>query len=213
MTDRNLRVRRRHTSTPNPGRIGLGVDAQGLPVIDPTENVFALVDAAVMRLDNLLTAAVKRLDDLRMAEHNHLRELMEIRASHAREMREAEAARIDAIRLVDVGAVTRQAEVTAQVASTLAAQVASTAEAMRSAQIAAAASTRAELNAAVEPLRKEVDELRKAQWAAQGNRAQVVEARESRGETRLNYGTMFGAGALIISLIGLIVLIITTLGK
>jgi hypothetical protein len=46
-------------------RPGIGVDARGGGVIDPTKNVLDLVLAAVQRLDDLMAAVVKRQDDLR----------------------------------------------------------------------------------------------------------------------------------------------------
>lgn len=42
---------------------GVGVDAYGGQVVDPTANVLALVEAAVDRLDDLFDAGVKRLDE------------------------------------------------------------------------------------------------------------------------------------------------------
>jgi hypothetical protein len=79
---------------------GPGVDAQGRPVVDPTQNVL-----------NVLAAAVGRQDDLRTSEQRHLERLTEVRMQYDRELREAEAKRIDAIRAVDVAAVGRAAEV------------------------------------------------------------------------------------------------------
>src|ERR1700685_2274338 len=100
-------------------RPGLGVDATGGPVVDPTANVLALV-----------SAANQRQDGLRDMESRHLREVMRIRDKHAREMREAEADRLDAIREVDAQAVQQAAIVQDTRATALAGQVADAAEAM-----------------------------------------------------------------------------------
>lgn len=78
---------------------GQGIDAQGGPVIDPTANVIALVEAGM-----------KRQDDLREMEARHVREVAQLRADHERELRLAEAARLDAIRRVDVEATATAAE-------------------------------------------------------------------------------------------------------
>jgi len=78
---------------------GLGVDATGGPVIDPTANVIALVEAGM-----------KRQDDLRNMEAAHVREVMALRAEHEAEMRAAEKQRVDAVRAVDVAASDRAAE-------------------------------------------------------------------------------------------------------
>ena len=77
---------------------GPGVDAQGRPVVDPTQNVRELV-----------VAAIERQDDLRILD-SQWRDKMSARdLEHAREMRAAEAARIDAIRAVDVENVRQRA--------------------------------------------------------------------------------------------------------
>jgi len=42
-------------------RVGIGVDAEGGPVVDPTSNVLGLVSAAVQRQDDLREAESKFL--------------------------------------------------------------------------------------------------------------------------------------------------------
>jgi hypothetical protein len=141
---------------------------------DPTQNVLDLVDSAI-----------QRQDDLRMAESRHVREIAELRAQHAESLRNAESGRLDAIRTVDVGAVTRAAEVSAQQATILAAQVAASAEALRTQVTAAASAASAALHAALDPIQKDIQDLRRAQYEAQGVKANV-------GETRLNIGGILG---------------------
>jgi len=147
--------------SPGPGP---GVDAHGRQVIDPTKNVLDLV-----------AAAIRRQDDLRDAEARHLREVASMRDAHAKDAREAEAARIDAIRAVDVGAVNRAAEVAATQATTLASQVATSAETLRTQVAAAASAATIALAAALEPVQKDIADLRRAQYEAQGQKTQVVE--------------------------------------
>jgi hypothetical protein len=137
---------------------GVGVDSGGSPVKDPTDNVMDLV-----------VAAMRRQDDLRSMESSHLRELVKLRAAYEKELRRAESARIDAIRAVDVAAVQRAGEVAATQASVLAAQVQATAEASRTALIAA-----------LEPIQKAIEELRRSQYEGAGAKIQTVESRESR---------------------------------
>lgn len=134
---------------------GLGIDAAGGPVVDPTENVKQLV-----------IAETRRQDDLREMESAHAREIMDLRARYDDKLREAEAKRIDAIRAVDVAAVNRAAEVSSTVAATLAAQVATTAETLR-----------ATLAAALEPIIKDIADLRRAQYEQVGSKAQGTESR------------------------------------
>jgi hypothetical protein len=162
---------------------GPGVDAKGTPVIDPTQNVLDLVNAAI-----------KRQDDLREAESRHMREITQLRAEYTAQLRAAETARIDAIRAVDVGAVNRAAEVSAQQATTLAAQVATSAETLRTQVAAAAAAATVALSAALEPIQKDIQDLRKAQYEAQGVKAQT-------GETRLNVGAILGGISILLVLI------------
>ncbi|HXE51261.1 MAG TPA: hypothetical protein VN663_22980 [Ramlibacter sp.] len=60
---------------PVPGRPGIGVDARGGQVIDPTENVKALSEAANKRQDDLRTAEGKYQNAMRDAETRRLNEL------------------------------------------------------------------------------------------------------------------------------------------
>lgn len=125
------------------------------PVVDPTQNVLDLVEAAV-----------QRLDDLREAEAAHQREVSRLHAEHARELRLIEKDRLDAIRAVDVGAVQRAAEVQATQAGALAAQVVATADAFR-----------VSLAAALEPIQKDIRDLRDAQSRTVGGKDQGTDIR------------------------------------
>jgi len=87
---------------------GLGVDALGGPVIDPTENVKALMEASITSLSEqselralLLDEKIRRIE----RECDHLQHVAEIRERHAGELRDGEAKRLDAIRATDAGAV------------------------------------------------------------------------------------------------------------
>jgi len=137
---------------------------------DPTPNVVAIIDAVV-----------RRQDDLREAQNKRLSEMVALVAEHAKELRTAEAARIDAIRAVDVGAVNRATEVAATQASTLAAQVATSAETLRTQVSAAAQAATVALAAALEPIQKDIADLRRVQYEAAGSKAQTVEGRSSWG--------------------------------
>lgn len=147
---------------------GQGVDAHGDPVGDPTANVVALVEAGLQRQDDLREAFIKHFD-----------ETLNLHRQHAAQLREAESKRIDAIRAVDVGAVTRAAEVSAAQALTLATQVATSAETLRNQVQAAAVATANALSAALEPLNVSIADLRRAQYEAQGQKTQIIEKRSS----------------------------------
>jgi len=151
---------------------GIGVDKTGGPVVDPTQNVLDLVEAAV-----------KRLDDLRVADARHANQLAAVRAEHAKELRVIEKDRLDAIRAVDVGAVQRAAEVQATQAGALAAQVVATADAFR-----------VSLAAALEPIQKDIRDLRDAQ-------SRTVGGKDQTGETRVNVGAVLGAVSVLLVLV------------
>jgi hypothetical protein len=155
--------------------------------VDPTVNVL-----------NLVREAIVRQDDLRDLEAAHQKYVAELRAAHAQELRAAETERINAIRAVDVGAVNRAAEVAATQAGALAAQLIATAEASRVQVAAAASASVTSLAAALEPIQKDIRDLRDAQSRGQGGKEQVVETREVRGETRLNTGTNLTAVSVLI---------------
>lgn len=144
---------------------GAGVDSKGQPVLDPTKNVLDLVEAAI-----------KRQDDLRQMEALHQREIGDLRHEYEAELRKAETARIDAIRAVDVGAVNRAAEVSATQAATLASQVATSAETLRAQVAAAAQAATTALAAALEPIQKDIADLRKTQYEQAGQKAQTIES-------------------------------------
>lgn len=152
------------------GAPGAGVDAQGRAVIDPTENVKAD-----------LRAAVKRLDDLRESEVRHLTQNAAVHAGYQKELREAESDRIDAIRAVDVGNVQRAAEVAATQAETLRQQVATSAETLRTQVAAAATAATSALAAALQPIQKDISDLRQSQWQGAGEKSRGTETRAGVG--------------------------------
>jgi cobalamin biosynthesis Mg chelatase CobN len=178
---------------PNPG---LGVDAAGNPVVDPTRNVLDLV-----------AAAIARQDDLREAESRHVRELAELRAEFQHELRQAETERINAIRAVDVQAVQQASSVQETRATALAAQVAASAEAMRSQVAAAATAAATSLAAALEPVQKDIADLRRAQYEAQGQKTQVTETRASGGAI---IGFVIGGIGVVIAIITVVALFVAS---
>lgn len=196
MTDktRSTRSRTRDVQQQAGGSIGPATDAQNTPVIDPTENVLQLVDAAV-----------QRQDDLRQQESAHLRELMSLRAQHDQQMREKETERIDSIRAVDVQAVQRSAEVQVTQATALATQVSVSAETLRT-QVAAAASAAAvSLAAALVPIQEAIADLRRAQYEQQGQKAAVV---ETKTDTSRVMAFVFGGFGMFVGIIAIVFAIV-----
>lgn len=148
-------------SSPSPSRPGIGVDARGGQVIDPTENVKALSEAANKRQDDLRAAADKlfesklqdaeKVSELRYAHTQELallqarkiEEEAKLRAEYSDRLQAAEAKRIDAIRAVDVGAAANLAQRTTEQATALATVVTQSAEVLRNQVSRAAEDTRA----------------------------------------------------------------------
>lgn len=153
-------------------RPGPATDREGYALPDPTKNVLDLVEAAIARQD-----------DLREAESQHMREILELRAEiiragadyeakmreqehkHDQDMRDAEAKRLDAIRNVDQQTALGQAKVTVD-----------TAEALRSRVDAAAVATAGALVIALDPIRKDIADLRQSQYEVQGAKNQNTES-------------------------------------
>jgi cobalamin biosynthesis Mg chelatase CobN len=165
---------------------GPGVDARGIPVIDPTANVLALV-----------SAAIKRQDDLREQESRHVREVLKVRAAYDKELRLAESARLDAIRAVDASAVQRASDVAGTAASTLASQVTAAAVTLRGQVDAAATAAAAALVTALEPITKSIEDLRRTQYQGVGEK---VAQTETRGSNQWIITTVVAIVAIIVTL-------------
>ena len=161
----------------NKNRVSSGTRA------DPTANVIA----------NLETA-IRRQDDLRENDTAHLKELMELHAHYEDILRIKESERIDAIRSVDVAAVASAAKDSSQVAATLATQVATSADALRNQVEITKTATAAALSAALEPIQKDVSELRRIQYEQAGQKSANTEQRDDK---RVTFSQMMGIGALV----------------
>ena len=215
------------TASPGPG-----VDRYGTPVIDPTANVLDLVRAAITRQDDLRESESRHIRELasvraeydqqlRAADQDRDRELrradhdrMAMRAAYEDKLRVQESARIDAIRAVDVGAVTRAAEVSATQAATLATQQQASADALRGQVEQARIATADALAQALAPITKSIEDLRAAQYQQQGEKSSKVEtsssdrdilavesARIQAAQARLQlYGIIIAAIVLALSL-------------
>lgn len=188
------------------GSTGPATDRHNDPVIDPTANVLALVDKAIERQDDLrkkdevlVKTVLEERAHFNSEQRQHIREILDLRAAADQELRHAESKRIDAIRAVDVGAVAAAAAVQATQATTLAAQVSSSAEALRNQVAAAATAQTVALAAALEPIIKDIADLRRAQYEAQGQKSQVVESHAAGANVGLWVGLAFGAFSLILA--------------
>ena len=156
---------------------GPATDRNNQPVIDPTANVLDLVEAAIKRIDDIREVETRRVDDLRESFLKHIEVVSMIRAHYEDELRVSESKRIDAVRTVDVAAVAAAASAAETRATALAQQVSASAEAMRNQVAAAAQAASTALTAALEPIQKDVADLRRVQYEQQGQRANIEDRR------------------------------------
>lgn len=99
---------------------GLGVDAQGGPVVDPTANVVRRQDD-LREADNKLTdAKLEHLRDMQILRAEHAKEISDLRAAHAETLRVSDLDRLDKTRQVDVSQATASAAALATAVQTLA---------------------------------------------------------------------------------------------
>ncbi len=155
-------------------------DAHGELLTDPSKNVLDLVEAGMLRQDDLRIAERR----LRRAEMGHVHQMAKLREKYAAKLRKAEAKRIDAIRAVDVGAGNRAAEVAADAASALAAQLVATAEANRVQVESTRAATADSLAQALTPIQSDIRALRDAQSETLGGKEQVITGRSAADDMK-----------------------------
>lgn len=148
-------------------------DLHGTNIIDPSLNV-----------KTLIKDAIKSERALREQSIESIRHELKIEVSHAKELRELNDERLKSIREVDVKAVADTATTVGTTAATLATQVATTAEAARSATADATIATDAKIRSEVDPLKKDISELRQSQYEGVGAKAQVVETRSDHADDR-----------------------------
>jgi len=109
---------------------------------------------------------------------------MALRSMYEEKLRIAESDRIDAIRAVDVGA-----------AAILANQVSASAEALRAQVEATRVTTAQSLAAALEPIQKDIADLRRVQYEQQGQKSAGIEQHTTTNDAR----------TVVLSIIGILV--------
>lgn len=174
------------------------MDKFGLAVPDPTENVKALNEAGLKSLAAILDLNVKREDDLREMESGYRDKIEMLRSEHAKEVRQAESQRVNDIRQVDVNAVAQALSAVNLQNAALAKTVTETAEASRS-QVAAAESARQEASRiALEPMQKDITEIRAALYQQQGQKTGLDESKADRTTHRGTSQWLIGLIAAVI---------------
>lgn len=207
---------------------GLGVDVHGNPVIDPTENVIALTNAANRRQDDLRESA-KEISDSKIAHLKEIGDLREryqeniskLREDHQAKISAAESGRIDSIRQVDREEVAKTAmaantaiatlaKQTTDLATTLQRQVSDTATAAEARSSAQYNDTQKRLQAVELALsegkgKQTVSDpqlVRLSDLVEQMARTQATGAGKSEGSSTM-WGYIIGAIGLIGMLVGI----------
>ena len=162
------------------GRQGHAVDFMGGPVIDPTANVLALVEAANRRQDDLREMNNARID----AELRHEEQIGELRARHqefvdllrARHQEAIDALeskRLDAVRNVDQLAAKTEADRAASAVTALATAGTTTAVTLRSTVDTSAQALATQFANTVTTLTERIAALEKSSYTGQGKQAVV----------------------------------------
>ena len=184
-------------------------------IYDPTQNVLRLVEEAVTRLDDLRQTDSNWLKQLQDAESRRLDEQMKLRSEFADKLSVAESKRIDAIRAVDVGAVTVASEKATQQALVLANQVTTSADALRALVATTATTMAAQSQVLTTQFTDRLGLLEKSQYENKGKSgmadpmiqeliSQVKNLRDSRATT---VGAVSGISSTWVAILGAATLI------
>ena len=141
------------------------------PLIDPTKNVLDTLASAVKRIDDLYHVGFLRITDQVAAEQRRVNEQMVLRADYEEKLRVAESKRIDAIRAVDVNAVSIANDRATQQASVLAAQVSASADALRVLVASTAVATEQKQSQMTGQIMERIATLEKTSYKGEGSKA------------------------------------------
>lgn len=192
---------------------------EGIPPKDPTINVQNLLRASIIRVDDLRDAETRRVNQLVEAEQRRIDEKLALIEKYERLLQQAEAKRIDAIRVVDVNAVSVANERAAAQAQVLANQVSASADTLR-ALVATTASTVAQQLAQVTgQLSDRLAVLEKSSYEGKGRESysdpvlaqlisEVKSLRESRSEGAGRGGGMQASWAIALGAVTFISLLV-----
>jgi len=194
------------------GSLGPSVDRFGVDVIDPTANVIALNEAAQQRQDDLRDLNDRRID----AALRHIEAIVALRADHMREINLLESNRLNAIRQVDVLAVSTAADRAQAAIQTLAVTTANNAENLRNALASTANTIAAQTAATVASMTERIAALEKSSYEGKGKEAvsdpvlaelvsemkSLRASRSTAGGERAGMATMW---AIVMAVVGLLV--------
>ena len=149
----------------------LMISKRTIEMEDPTANVRALLHLSSDRADQLRLAESVRIDQLLLAEHNRVNEQIALRAEFMDKLSVAEQRRIDAIRAVDVNAVSVASERASAQAAVLANQVSASAETLRALVATTASAQRQQLSILTNQITERIAILERNQYEKSGTGA------------------------------------------
>lgn len=141
----------------------------GSNVTDPTLNVRAMIHLSADRADQLRLAESIRINQLMEAERIRVNEQLALRAEFADKLSTAEKQRIDAIRAVDVNAVSVASERASAQAAVLATQVTASAETLRALVATTAAAQQQQLSILTNQITERITILERNQYEKGGS--------------------------------------------
>ena len=142
--------------------------------------------------------AVDRLDELREAETRRVNEMTALRDKFQDKLDTAEAKRIDAIRAVDVAAVTVANDKATAQAAVLARQVTESRDTLQALVASTAAATATQLTNLLSPITERLTSLEKNQYTGEGKETKSLDMRT----------VLFAAATVIISVGAIIVAVL-----
>jgi hypothetical protein len=158
---------------PRDGR-GIGVDATGGPVIDPTENVRELFEAGARRQDDLRLAERRLQEEKIIRVENALHAVqreVQIRAEHQVQIDALESKRLDAVRNVDQLAAKTEADRSAAAVTALATAATTTAVTLRATVDTSAQALATQFTNTVTQLTERIASLEKSSYTGAGKQA------------------------------------------
>jgi hypothetical protein len=197
----------------------MAVDAMGGAVVDPTENVKALTEAANTRQDDLRDSHEKLFD----AKIAALYETVKTAAAHQRELDKAESERLNAIRQVDREEVAKTAAANQTATTTLANSTVTLADTLRTQVGTVAAAAEARLSAFSADVNKRLSALELSSSEGKGKQtvadpqmerlAAMVEKLTAREQSVTGQREgMTDATKILITLVGLFATVLTIAG-
>jgi tetrahydromethanopterin S-methyltransferase subunit F len=159
---------------------GIGVDAFGGAVVDPTKNVLDLVEAANRRQDDLRQfaerlqdAKIEALRQMAVLRADHNREMTVVHSEHDRQIHRAEQDRLNSIREIDVNARVTEAGRNLSAIQTLAASQARDTETLRATVASTAEALARQTQQQVGAIIDRIAQLEKASYTGMGKEAVI----------------------------------------